>query len=94
VSSGRGRRPRLRGVSLDATGTLIACPRRSEIYAEVLARHGLDLDAERIERAFQTAWSEFECRIKGGEDRYSSHSAGARGFWRERLERMCLLADV
>ena len=50
----------LRGVSFDATGTLFACPRRGEIYAEVLARH-------------------------------SSHPDGARGFWRELLERSCAL---
>jgi len=31
----------LRAVTLDATGTLIACPAMGEIYAEVLARHGV-----------------------------------------------------
>ncbi len=99
---GRGQRPfgpagaalaPLRGVSLDATGTLIACPRRGEIHAEVLARHGLELSAVDLDRAFLTAWKEFECRLGRGEDRYSSHPDGARGFWRDLLERICLLLD-
>lgn len=81
----------LRGVSFDATGTLFACPRRGEIYAEVLARHGLRLAAGEIESGFRTAWSELDCRLGRGEDRYSSHPDGARGFWRELLERSCAL---
>lgn len=81
----------LRGVSFDATGTLFACPRRGEIYAEVLARHGLELAAGDIETVFVTAWSELDCRLGRGEDRYSSHPEGARGFWRELLERSCAL---
>ena len=89
----RGGRPPLRGVSFDATGTLIACPRRSEIYAEVLARHGLELPVADLERGFLTAWKEFECRLARGEDRYNSHPEGARGFWGELLERMCLLLE-
>lgn len=83
----------LRGVSLDATGTLIACPRRGEIYAEVLARHGLELSVADIERGFLTAWKEFECRLDRGEDRYNSHPNGARGFWGDLLDRMCLLLE-
>ena len=93
VAARRDGRPRLRGVSLDATGTLIACPRRGEIYAEVLARHGLELSAADIERGFLTAWKEFECRLARGEDRYNSHPNGARGFWGDLLERMCLLLE-
>ncbi len=85
--------PRRRGVSLDATGTLIACPRRGEIYAEVLARHGLDLSVADVERSFLTAWKEFECRLARGEDRYVSHPNGARGFWSDLLDRMCLLLE-
>ena len=38
-----------------------------------------------------TAWNEFDCRLGRGEDRYSSHRDGARGFWRELLERSCAL---
>ena len=102
MKGGRGESPvaaqsdrlsRIRGVSLDATGTLIACPRRGEIYAEVLARHGLELSAAEIERGFLTAWKEFECRLARGEDRYNSHPNGARGFWGDLLERMCLLLE-
>ncbi len=81
----------LRGISFDATGTLFACPRRGEIYAEVLARHGLELAPGDIETVFATAWSELDCRLGRGEDRYSSHPDGARGFWRELLERSCAL---
>ena len=86
----RGAAP-LRGVSFDATGTLFVCPRRGEIYAEVLGRHGLRLAAVEIEGGFRTAWSELDCRLGRGEDRYSSHPEGARGFWRELLERSCAL---
>lgn len=81
----------LRGVSFDATGTLFVCPRRGELYAEVLARHGLHLSAAALEGGFRTAWSEFDCRLGRGEDRYGSHPDGARGFWRELLERTCAL---
>ena len=81
----------VRGVSLDATGTLFDCPRRGELYAEVLARHGLPLSVTAIEGSFRTAWSEFDCRLGRGEDRYGSHPDGARGFWRELLDRSCEL---
>lgn len=81
----------VRGVSFDATGTLFVCPRRGELYAEVLARHGLLLAAGEIESSFRTAWSELDCRLGRGEDRYSSHPGGARGFWSELLERSCAL---
>ena len=90
LAARRGSEP-LRGVSFDATGTLFVCPRRGEIYAEVLARHGLRLAATEIESSFRTAWSELDCRLGRGEDRYSSHPDGARGFWRELLERSCAL---
>lgn len=93
VAALRGGRPPLRGVSLDATGTLIACPRRGEIYAETLARHGLELSAGDLDRGFLTAWKEFDCRLARGEDRYNSHPDGARGFWGELLDRMCLLLE-
>ena len=91
--AGRDGLPPIRGVSLDATGTLIACPQRGQIYAEVLSRHGLDLSVADIERGFLTAWKEFECRLVRGEDRYNSHPNGARGFWGELLDRMCLLLE-
>ena len=90
LAARRGSEP-LRGVSFDATGTLFVCPRRGEIYAEVLARHGLRLGPTEIESSFRTAWSELDCRLGRGEDRYSSHPDGARGFWRELLERSCAL---
>ena len=90
LAARRGAAP-VRGVSFDATGTLFVCPRRGEIYAEVLARHGLLLGADEIDRGFRTAWAELDCRLGRGEDRYSSHAGGARGFWRELLERSCTL---
>ena len=93
VVARRDGQPLVRGVSLDATGTLIACPRRGEIYAEVLSRHGLDLSVADIERGFLTAWKEFECRLDRGQDRYNSHPNGARGFWGDLLDRMCLLLE-
>ncbi len=89
----RRARPQLLGVSLDATGTIMTCPDRGAIYAEVLARHGLDLAAADIERGFVMAWQELACRLGRGEDRYASHPQGARGFWGELLDRMCLLLE-
>ncbi len=84
----------LKGVSLDATGTLFTCPRRGEIYTEVLARHGVVLEPAAAEDGFRMAWMELDCRLERGEDRYRSHPEGARGFWSELLDRMCALLGV
>jgi putative hydrolase of the HAD superfamily len=80
--------PRLLAVTFDATGTLLACPRLGEIYAEVLGRHGIDADPAEVRRLFSAVWRELDCRAVLGRDRFTTHPGGARGFWARLLERL------
>jgi putative hydrolase of the HAD superfamily len=79
----------LAAVTLDATGTLIHSPRLGDVYAEVLARHGYDVTAQRAAELVRTAWQELGLRVGRAEDRFAIHRGGARGWWRELLERFC-----
>jgi putative hydrolase of the HAD superfamily len=79
----------LAAVTLDATGTLIHCPRRGGIYSQVLRRHGYDVDAERAGELVQIVWQELSLVVPRGEDRFARHPEGARGWWRGLLERFC-----
>ncbi len=80
---------RYAAVSLDAVGTLFHCPAAGEIYAEVLARHGVAVDADRARTLIRTVWQEMDCRASFGEDRFSTFPGGARGWWARFLERFC-----
>ena len=84
----------LEAVTFDVTGTLIHCPRMPQIYSDVLARHGIDLDADDIAREFRVVWAELDCRVPSGVDRFTRHPEGARGWWRRLLERLCELLDA
>ena len=84
----------LRAVTLDATGTLMSCPAMGEIYAEVLGRHGIQLDAEDVRRTFPVVWKELDCRTPAGRDRFVTFPGGARAFWARILERLCELLEV
>jgi putative hydrolase of the HAD superfamily len=77
-------------VTLDATGTLIHCPRLGEIYAEVLRRHGYDVAPRRAAALVRTAWQELSVTVARDEDRFAAHPEGARGWWRRLLERVCV----
>lgn len=87
-------RIRVRAVTLDATHTLLHAPRLAEIYTEVLQRHGATIGVERLAPLLTIVWQELGCRHAAGEDRLSAHAEGARGFWREYLERLCALAEL
>ena len=81
----------IRAVTFDVTHTLIHSPRLGEIYAEVLRRHGVDLEAEEARRLISTVWQELSCSADPGHDRFSAHPEGERGWWRRFLERLCEL---
>jgi putative hydrolase of the HAD superfamily len=78
-------------VTFDVTYTLLHAPRLGEIYAEVLSRNGVEIDAEEAQRLFTEAWQELACSAEPGRDRFTAHPEGERGWWRRLLERMCEL---
>lgn len=78
----------LEAVTFDATGTLFHCPRLGEIYAEVLARHGVEVTAERAAEVVRRVWEEKEIAARLGTDRFASHPRGAKGFWSDVLDRV------
>jgi putative hydrolase of the HAD superfamily len=80
---------RVAAVSFDANGTLVHTPRMGEIYHEVLARHGVEADPDRLAATIHRVWEEMACRARPGADRFAEHPGGARGFWRRFLERVC-----
>jgi putative hydrolase of the HAD superfamily len=67
---------------------LLGLPRLGSIYAEVFARHGLDVDPLAIADVVREVWQELGIRTRLGEDRFSSHPEGAKGFWRELVARV------
>jgi putative hydrolase of the HAD superfamily len=84
----------LRAVTLDATGTLIACPAMPDIYAEVLARHGIATAPDEVRRVFPVVWKELDCLTPPGLDRFTSFEGGSRAFWSRLLTRLCELIDT
>jgi putative hydrolase of the HAD superfamily len=87
-------RPALRAVSFDVTGTLLGLPRLGEVYAEVFGRHGIVADPTALARMVVEVWQELSIRTQLGEDRFNAHPEGARGFWRELVERVALRLDL
>lgn len=79
----------IEAVTLDVTNTLIHSPRLGEIYAEVLTRHGIPVDAREARRLVSVVWQELSCSAGPGRDRFSSHPEGERGWWMRFLERIC-----
>ncbi|HEV8630992.1 MAG TPA: HAD-IA family hydrolase [Thermoanaerobaculia bacterium] len=75
-------------ISFDVTGTLLGLPRLGEIYAESFGRHGLPAPAAAFAPVVREVWQEFSIRTPLGEDRFSAHPEGARGFWRELVARV------
>lgn len=69
-------------VLLDVGETLVG-PRESfgAVYATALASVGVDLPAERFEKALRTTWDELDLQIPRGKDRYSHYPGGERGYW-------------
>ncbi len=81
-------------VSLDVTGTLMHSPRLSELYSEVLLRHGTDISASRLGELIPTVWQELSCRVEGDRDRFGQHPEGAKGWWNDYLQRICDYEEV
>ena len=66
----------IEAVTFDVTHTLLHVPRLGEIYAEVLGRHGVDVDREEAERLFSVVWQELACSAAPGHSRFSAHPEG------------------
>lgn len=81
-------RPLVEAVSFDVTGTLLGVPRLHEIYSEAFARHGQRVEPSRFGEVVPAVWQELSIRTRLGEDRFSAHPEGARGFWREFVTRV------
>jgi putative hydrolase of the HAD superfamily len=81
-------RPLVSAVSFDVTGTLLGLPRLHHIYAETFARHGCPVAPSRFAEVVPAVWQELSIRTQLGEDRFSAHPEGAKGFWRELVARV------
>jgi putative hydrolase of the HAD superfamily len=69
-------------VLLDVGDTLISARRGfGDFYAEQFAASGLDLPAERWDRAMRATWSEVSTEHRPGTDRYSWYPGGEQEFW-------------
>lgn len=79
----------LAAVSMDVNGTLIHTPRMAEIYSEILTRHGLAVDPDRLREGFKEVWNEFECHRQLGHERYGRGPDDARQWWFGLLTRLC-----
>lgn len=79
----------VRALSFDVNGTLIHSPRLGEVYAEILSRHGVVVEADDAYRVARSVWQEFSCTLRLGEDRFASHPNGARGWWYRFIDRVC-----
>jgi putative hydrolase of the HAD superfamily len=89
-------RPQLlaRAISFDVTGTLLGLPRLGELYAESFQRHGLAIEAKTLAQVVPAVWQEFSIRTRLGEDRFSAHPEGAKGFWRELVARVATRLEL
>lgn len=70
-----------------------------DIYAEVLARHGVTRDgvsitAADVRRIFPVVWQELDCLTPAGRDRFTSFHGGSRAFWARLIERLCELLEA
>lgn len=83
-----------RAISFDVTGTLLGLPRLGEIYAESFRRHGLAVEAKTLAKVVSAVWQEFSIRTRLGEDRFSAHPEGAKGFWRELVSRVAARLEL
>ena len=81
--------PDVAAVTLDVHGTMIHSPRLGEIYAEVLGRHGLEVERDDVLRILGLVRREFYCSTPVGEDRYGSDPDGSRGWWFRFIDRVC-----
>lgn len=78
----------VKAVTFDVNGTLIHSPRMGEIYADVLRRHGIAVAGSEILAVIRDVWQEFSCQQRLGEDRFSTHPEGSRGWWFRFIDRV------
>ncbi|MCM2269565.1 MAG: HAD-IA family hydrolase [Thermoanaerobaculia bacterium] len=81
-------------VTLDATGTLFAPGDLAADYARILGRHGVALERARLATLLPEVWREFACVADPSRDRFASHPGGARGFWRDVVDRVTARAGA
>ena len=81
-------------VSFDVTHTLLGLPRLPEIYAAAFRRHGLPAEERDLARLIPEVWQELSCRTRLGEDRFSGHPEGSRGFWGDFVGRLAARLDL
>jgi putative hydrolase of the HAD superfamily len=79
----------LRAVTFDITGTLVHSPRLSEIYWQVLDRHGHRVRLRAVRRELPHTFEDMACQVDHRWDRFTAHSGGERGYWRAFLECLC-----
>jgi putative hydrolase of the HAD superfamily len=81
-------------VTFDITGTLVHSPRLSEIYWQVLHRHGHRVRLRAVRRELPHTFREMACRVDHRWDRFTAHPGGERGYWRAFLDRLCRRLDT
>jgi putative hydrolase of the HAD superfamily len=83
------RLPRIRGVVLDADGTLYTL--RSSVgtlYSEVLSRFSISVNPRDLDGALPTVWKAFEDEYLARGDEYRTEPARERRQWNTFIERM------
>lgn len=75
-------------------GTLLHCPRRAEIHAEVLRRHGLPTSASAVRERLPMVWQDMACLTRDLRDRHTHFPGGERAFWHRSLARLCRYLDL
>jgi putative hydrolase of the HAD superfamily len=79
---------RIQAVTFDVTHTLIHSPHLGKIYAEVLGRHGIEVEPSDAGRLVRLVWQEMACLADPGHDRFTAHPGGPAGWWKRFLERI------
>ena len=82
----------IRAITFDATGTLFTPRDVGATYAQVLSRHGVEIEPAEATRLLPEVWREFACAARPERDRFASHPEGAKGFWSDVVRRVCLRA--
>ena len=84
----------IEAISFDATGTLFTARDLGGDYARILERHGITLTPAELRSTVVQVWRELGCVADPAQDRFARHPRGARGFWRDVLDRVCALSSV
>jgi putative hydrolase of the HAD superfamily len=76
-------------ISFDVTHTLLGLPRMGEIYAEVLAQHGIECNGVRLQEMVPRVWRQISRDDPDHRDRFLAHPRGPEGFWHQLLATLC-----